>query len=163
MKFLKLLGLLIFVFSCRGESVDDLQKIDQILHIYIKNSAGTDLLNNKNTESFYSVELKDLAADRDRVSVSANSKTDGDGTKFLEYIAGANRILQPNSTDSHQIYKSDIAVQYKTSDSATVEEDRMEIFYDNTPQVFQINSVIYNNVKIFQKVEGQPNIITIVK
>lgn len=163
MKFLKILGLLIFVFSCRGESVDDLQKIDQILHIYFKNSAGTDLLNNKNTESFYSVELKDLAADRDRVSVTATSKTDADGNKFLEYIAGANRILQPNSTDSHQIYKSDIAVQYKTSDSATVVEDRMEIFYDNTPQVFQIKSVFYNNDKIFQKVEGQPNIITIVK
>lgn len=163
MKFLKLLGLLIFVFSCRGENVDDLQKIDQILHIYFKNSAGTDLLNNKNTESFYSVELKDLAADRDRVSVTATSKTDADGNKFLEYIAGANRILQPNSTDSHQIYKSDIAVQYKTSDSSTVVEDRMEIFYDNTPQVFQIKSVFYNNDKIFQKVEGQPNIITIVK
>lgn len=163
MKFLKLLGLLIFVFSCRGESVDDLQQIDQILHIYIKNSAGTDLLNKKNTESFYSVELKDLGADRDRVSVTATAKTDVDGTKFLEYIAGANRILQANSTESHQIYKSDIAVQYKTSDSAAVVEDRMEIFYDNTPQVFQINSVIYNNAKIFQKVEGQPNIITIVK
>ena len=54
-------------------------------------------------------------------------------------------------------------MQYKTSDSAAVVEDRMEIFYDNTPQVFQINSVIYNNTKIFQKVEGRPNIITIVK
>lgn len=163
MKFLKLLSLLIFLFSCRGENIDDIRKIDQILKIYVKNSAEVDLLNKSNTGSFYSVELKDLSALRDRVSVTSTLRTDDSGTKYLEYIAGATRVLQPNSTETKKIYKSDIAVQFKATTSADIVEDRMQIFYDDTSAAFQISSVTYNNVVIFTKVEGQPNIITIVK
>ncbi len=163
MKFLKLLSLLIFLFSCRGENIDDIRKIDQILKIYVKNSAEVDLLNKSNTGSFYSVELKDLSALRDRVSVTSTLRTDDSGTKYLEYIAGATRVLQPNSTETKKNYKSDIAVQFKATTSADIVEDRMQIFYDDTSAAFQISSVTYNNVVIFTKVEGQPNIITIVK
>ena len=35
----------LFLSSCRGEDESDLQKIDQVLNIYIKNAAGKDLLN----------------------------------------------------------------------------------------------------------------------
>lgn len=145
--------------------MDDVQKIDQILKVYIKNAAGADLLNQEKNKdiAFHSVEFKDLSALRDRVSVTTNTRTDDSGVKFLEYIAGATRVLQANSTDTHKIYKSDIAVQYKTTASSVVVEDRMQIFYDYTPSVFQISSVIYNDVVVFQKIEGQPNIITIVK
>lgn len=163
MKFLKLLSLLIVLFSCRGENIDDIRKIDQILKIYVRNSAGVDLLNKSNTGSFYSVELKDLSALRDRVSVAATLRTDDSSNKYLEYIAGATRVLQTNSTETKKNYKSDIAVQFKATASADIVEDRMQIFYDDTSAAFQISSVTYNNVVIFTKVEGQPNIITIVK
>ena len=151
------------MFSCRGESIDDIQNIDQILKVYIKDSSGNDLLNTNVAGAFYSVDFKDLGASYDRVAVSTSLKTDAESVKYKEYIAGATRILQPDATDTYKIYKSEIAVQYKTTSTSDIEEDIMEIYYEWTPQVFRITSVTYNDVEVFQKVEGQPNIITIVK
>ena len=66
MKFSRLiiLGILIFFSSCRGEDESDLQKIDQVLNIYIKNSAGKDLLNTNIPGGFTAVRAQDLNADR---------------------------------------------------------------------------------------------------
>ena len=58
-----ILGILIFLSSCRGEDESDLQKIDQVLNIYIKN-AGKDLLNTNIPGGFTAVRAQDLNADR---------------------------------------------------------------------------------------------------
>jgi hypothetical protein len=64
MKFSRfiILGILIFLSSCRGEDESDLQKIDQVLNIYIKNAAGKDLLNTDITDVLPLLELQDLNA-----------------------------------------------------------------------------------------------------
>lgn len=157
--FIFLLGL----SSCRGNNEDHTQKIDQILHFYVKDSKGNDLLNSKKSNAFHSVEFKDMGGNYDRMSVSITSKINQDSTHYKEYIAGAVRALQPNGTDEHKIYKSDIAIQFKKTDSSAIEEDRMEIFYEWTPQVFQIKTILYNQNLIFTKKEGHPNSITILK
>ena len=163
MKFIQLFILSLVLFSCRGESESDIQKIDQILKIYIKDASGKDLLNKAKDSTFYSIEFKDLGALQDRVSVRTSLKVDKDSVYYHEYIAGATRTLEDGGTDTNKTYKSDIAVQYKTSTTSEIVEDRMLIFYDWTPQIFQIKSVFYNDSSIFQKEEGKENIITIVK
>ncbi|MDO5616295.1 MAG: hypothetical protein Q4G16_08905 [Cruoricaptor ignavus] len=151
------------LFSCRGENESDLQKIDQILDIYIKNSAGQDLLNREVSGAYYSVELRDLGALRDRVAVSTTRGTDSDTIQYIRYIAGAERTLQDGGTDVYKIYTSAFAVQYRTSSSAEVQEDRMTIYYEWTPQLFQIRNIDYNGTTIFTKTANLPNTITIVK
>ena len=159
---LLLLLLLLGLPACRGEG-DTVQQIDQVLKIYVKNATGKDLLKKDSPEAYYSVELKDLGALRDRVSLSVTQKTDTDLVDYKEYIAGAIRTLQTGGNEMIKIYKSDIAVQFKTTASAEIQEDVMRIYYEWTPERFQIKSIIYNNVPIFQKIDGQPNSITIVK
>jgi hypothetical protein len=55
-------GILVAVFalvSCKSDD-DSLQRIDQLLNIYVKNSAGQDLLNSKKTGSYTGFSVNDI-------------------------------------------------------------------------------------------------------
>ncbi|MDO4225264.1 MAG: hypothetical protein Q4C75_05175 [Bergeyella zoohelcum] len=162
MKYLKFFLFIILFFSCRGND-DDVQKIDQVLKIYVTNSAGEDLLNTAVAGAYYSVGLVDLDAVRDRVSVSSILKTDLENTKYLEYIAGATRTLQSGGTDTYKIYKSTLAIQYRKESTGEPNEDILEIYYEWTPQLFQLKTINLNGVSVFEKAENQENRIRIVK
>jgi hypothetical protein len=53
-----ILSAIVLLFSCRGDG-DDVQTIDQVLRLYVKNSTGQDLLNSKIPGSYSSVTLLD--------------------------------------------------------------------------------------------------------
>ena len=50
----------LYFFSCRGEDMNDLQKIDQVVNLYISDSNGVDLLNTENTNAYKTITLQDL-------------------------------------------------------------------------------------------------------
>ena len=77
MKFSRLiiLGSLIFLSSCRAADESDLQTIDQVLTIYIKNAAGKDLLNTNIPGGFTAVRAQDLNADRALQDVTGDRKS----------------------------------------------------------------------------------------
>ncbi len=52
----------------------------------------------------------------------------------------------------------------KTVDEETVvDDDTIKIEYNWTPSLFQLSKLWYNKELKFTKVQGQPNIVTIVK
>lgn len=159
--------LLIFVFAlallaCRGND-DELQKIDQVLQIYVKNSAGQDLLNSKIPGSFKSATLTDIGGLYDQSSISGYSiKKDNDTVNFIEYKAGATRYLKDSVSPDHKFYQSDLQARYITAKKDTI-RDTISILYSWTPQVFQVQTVKYNRTTVFTKTDGAPNVIKIVK
>lgn len=163
MKYFLIIFSLISILSCRGDGLEHAQRIDQILHVYIQNAQGQDLLNKQIAGAYNSVEFKDLSAQYDRVSVNTTARIDDKQKHFLEYVAGATRVLQPNATDASRVYKSTIAIQYRLTATSPIQEGILEIFYSWTPTLFQVSSIYYNQKLIFQKSEGQTNIITIIR
>ncbi len=159
-------SVLSFVFiSCRSDDAD-LQKIDQITNIYIKDSAGKDLLNSKLTGSYTSVALKDLNGTYDLVPITTFSqKKDSDTINYIEYIAGAKRILKDSISVSQKSYQSDFVIQLsKTVNDTTITDmDTIRLEYSWTPALFQISKAYYNKNLVFSKVEGQANVIKVVK
>lgn len=163
MKILHLIWVGFLLLSCRGESIEDLQRVDQVLNIYVKNAAGEDLLNTALANSYYSIEFKDMQAEYDRVAISLTKKQDANGIYYYEYIVGAKRVLQPNATDALKTYKSIIAVQYRLTTTSDMEEQVMDIFYEWTPTLFQLKSITYDGQVIFEKSTEGVSVITIEK
>lgn len=163
MKILQFISLALLLFACRGEDLESIQKIDQVLHIYIKDAQGNDLLNPERAEAFQSVEFKDMQAEYDRVAVSVSKKQDSAKVFYYEYITGANRLPLPNATDQRKTYQSTLAVQYRLSATSDIEEDIMSLSYEWTPQIFQLKSVTYNDKVIFEKTAEGISTITIQK
>jgi hypothetical protein len=168
MKFSRLiiLGILIFLSSCRGEDESDLQKIDQVLNIYIKNAAGKDLLNTNIPGGFTAVRAQDLNADRALQEITGISvKKDQDTIAYVDYATGAVRILKDSISPSQKTYQSDFYINLsKIVNKETVTDvDTVKVEYNWSPNLFQVSKVWYNNKLSFSKVEGQPNIIHIVK
>lgn len=166
MKFRNLI-LSFFVLSiaflaCRGDGDEGLQKIDQTLHLYISNSLGQDLLNSSITGSYETVTLSDIGGLYDQTSISGYSlKKDTDTVVYLEYKAGATRYLLDSTSPDYKRYRSDMQANF-ISDSDTI-QDTISVVYEWTPQLFQIQSVIYNRETVFTKTEGASNIVKIVK
>lgn len=163
MKILHLIWMGFLLLSCRGEAIEDLQKVDQVLNIYVKNAEGKDLLNTKLAESYYSIEFKDMQGEYDREAISLRKKQDANGVYYYEYIVGAKRILLPNATDALKTYKSIIAVQYRLTTTSDTEEQVMEIFYKWTPTLFQLETITYDGQVIFEKSTEGVSVITIEK
>lgn len=160
--FLAMVGFFAFL-SCRNND-DDVQRIDQILNLYI-DSAGQDMLNSKIAGSYINLQLNDVYGLRDNAPVTFSNKKDADTLHYLEYIAGAER-LTIDSTGDFKTYESKIALALtrKINDSTTaVANDTMIIHYSSSPQLFQVTKVWYNNLLRFTKVEDQPNIVKIQK
>src|SRR6476646_7848822 len=86
-------GILVMAFallSCKSDD-ESLQRIDQIMNIYMVNSAGQDLLNSKKPGSFSGYSVNDSLGDRDISPVNIPLRMRADSTFYMEYIAGAKR------------------------------------------------------------------------
>lgn len=146
--------------SCK-DSTEDLQRIDQVAHIYI-DSLGQDMLNVATPGSYHTITMNDVNGDTDNSPVSFTISKDVDTVSFINYVSGAKRLPISGS----DMYQSTIALALTKKLNDTVNKtsnDTMVIRYDNSPQVFQINSVIYNGTTVFTKTPGLPNTIKVVK
>lgn len=155
----------ILLFSCRSDN-DEPQIIDQVLNLYMKNAAGQDLLNPKIKGSYSSVVLLDLLADTDLKSFSGYSlMKDADTVTYLDYPAGAIRLLQSSISPEQKTYYSQFVIRLsKTENSSTIiDDDIIKIEYTWTPRLFQLSKLYYNDELKFTKTQGQPNVVTIVK
>ena len=168
MKFSRLiiLAILIFLSSCRGEDESDLQKIDQVLNIYIKSAAGKDLLNTNIPGGFTAVRAQDLNADRALQEITGITVVkDKNAISYIDYSSGAVKILKSEIFPTQKTYQSDFYINLsKIVNKETVTDvDTVKVEYNCSPNLFQVSKVWYNNKLSFSKVEGQPNIIHIVK
>ncbi len=166
MKIKLLLFLSLFLFlSCRNDE-DDAQKIDQVINIYMHNADGVDLLNTRIKGGYTSVSGQDLNADRALQTISGFSvKKDKDTVAYIDYVAGATKLLKDSISSAEKRYQSDFYLNLsKTVDKNTViDTDTVKIEYNWSPAVFQVSKIWYNQKLVFAKAEGQPNIIKIVK
>ncbi|WP_027375963.1 hypothetical protein [Kaistella palustris] len=155
--------ILFAVLSCRNTD-DGIQRIDQILNLYI-DSAGQDMLNSKIPGSYSNIRWNDIYGLTDNAPVSFTTKKDADTLTYLEYLAGAKRKLI-DSAGVTKTYESRIALALtrKVTDSTTsVANDTMTIQYTATPELFQISKVFYNGILQFTKAGTEPNTIKIQK
>lgn len=151
--------------GCKTDD-DDVQRIDQILNIYMKNGAGRDLLNNKKDSTYFTYSMNDVNGIKDLAPVNSSLKATADSTLFIEYIAGARRIGLDSLNPDNKIYHSVITVSLIKRLNNTILDtinDRLEIQYRMTPTVFEVSRVYYNDTLRFTKQDGTPNVVTIVK
>lgn len=164
---LKFIAILFLTVSC-GSDDDSLQRIDQIMNIYIKNSAGQDLLNAKKAGSYTSFSVNDVNGTTNVAPVSVPLKMTTDSLYYFEYIQGAKRIIKDSISPENRTYKSNLTFSLnRIVDNQTVTvTDAVEIRYRWTPSVFQVSEVLYNNQVVFTKAADAPNAIntiTIIK
>ncbi|WP_294203452.1 hypothetical protein [uncultured Chryseobacterium sp.] len=153
------------VLSCRTGD-DELQQIDQILDIYMKNGAGRDLLHQKKDQTYFTYSLNDVFGIKDISPVSSSLRATADSTLFIEYIAGARRIGMDTLDLNNKTYHSVITVSLIKRLNNTILDtinDKLEIQYRMTPSVFEVSKVYYNDTLRFTKTPGSPNVVTIVK
>ena len=160
--FFLLLAVFVVFLSCRSDE-DSVQKIDQVINLYI-DSLGQDMLNTKLTGSYISSTMNDVYGLTDNAPISISIKKDADTINYIEYLAGAKRIAI-DSTANSKTYESKIALNLtkKIADANRITNDTMTIQYLSTPNFFQVSKIWYNGVLQFTKVEGQPNTVKIVK
>lgn len=154
------------LLSC-GRNDESLQKIDQTLHLYIKDSAGNDLLHPSKIGSYTTISMTDDLAETNNVNVNYSRKMQTDSTYFMEYIAGSRRLFEKDSSDGSKIYKSEIKIsltkKISETEQATPDIDTLRILYRMTPSVFEVSKVYYNNSLKFSKIQDQPNVATVIK
>lgn len=160
--FFLLLAVFVVFLSCRSDE-DSVQKIDQVINLYI-DSLGQDMLNTKLAGSYISSTMNDVYGLTDNAPISISIKKDADTINYIEYLAGAKRIAI-DSTANSKTYESKIALNLtkKIADANRITNDTMTIQYLSTPNFFQVSKIWYNGVLQFTKVEGQPNTVKIVK
>ena len=148
--------------SCRSDE-DSVQRIDQVINLYI-DSLGQDMLNAKVPGSYTTSRMNDVYGLTDNAPVSFTIKKDVDTLSYIEYLAGAKRI-GIDSSGTSKTYESKVALflTKKVNDSNRVTNDTITIHYLSTPELFQVSKLWYNGVLQFTKVEGQPNTVKIVK
>lgn len=153
------------LLACRGDD-QDVQTIDQVLRLYVKNNAGQDMLNSKIKGSYTSVNLLDLLSETALVNVSgASLMKDSDTITYLDYAAGATRLKKDSLSPNLKTYFSKFIIRYTSTVNSlpVTDDDTIQIDYTWTPSRFELSTLKYNGVVKFTKVEGQPNIVTIVK
>ncbi|KPH12038.1 hypothetical protein [Chryseobacterium sp. ERMR1:04] len=161
-------GILVVLFallSCKREDDDSIQKIDQILDLYMKNNAGQDLLNGKKAGSFSSYAVNDIFGDADNSPVSIPLKMTSDSLFYMEYITGAKRKILDSVSPENRTYYSRLALSLRrtVNNVADTVNDVVEIQYHWTPTVFEVSKVYYNGTLRFTKQPGGLNVVTIVK
>ncbi|MBV8325909.1 hypothetical protein [Chryseobacterium sp.] len=161
-------GALIIVFaflSCNRSDDDSLQRIDQILNIYMKNSSGQDLLNSQKTGSYTNYFINDSLGDRENSPVSIPLKMAPDSTFYMEYIAGAKRKKLDSSGTAYYSVMT-LGLRTVTNNVADTIFDRLRIVYRMSPTLFQVSKVYYNDVLEYSKEAEAPtsiNRVTITK
>lgn len=165
-----ILTAVVLLFSCRGDNEDDVQVIDQVLMLYVKSATNDqDLLNSKIDGSYSSVALLDLL-DETTANKPITGQTfpkDADTVVYMDYPAGAIRLLKDSITPELKTYYSNFIIRYskKVNDVVVTDfdSDTILIEYNWTPSLFQISKLWYNNELKFTKVPGQRNVVQIVK
>lgn len=166
-------SILVAVFaliSCKSDD-DSLQRIDQMLNIYMRNSAGQDLLNSKKAGSYTGFSVNDIFGAKDNSPVSIPLKMTTDSLFYMEYLAGAKRrrldSISPENPGTGNSYHSKMLITFTKStnvnDNVT---GTLEIQYRNTPTAFQVSKVLYDGNEVFSKEAGAPtsiNTVTITK
>ncbi len=135
---------LLLTASCRT-SEDSVQRVDQVLNIYI-DSAGQDLLNTKLLQAYTEIRMNDVYGLKDTAPVNFTLKQNADTLNYIEYVAGARRIIIDSSA-AQRSYESKIAFAFakKINDSTKVTvSDTLKIQYLWTPTVFRVADVWYN-------------------
>jgi len=165
-KYFLTLMLAVLTLVCCQRDEEETQVIDQVLKLYMQNSAGQDLLNPKIEGSYSTPTLLDLLGEKDLQPISGYTfPKDVDTIVYMDYAAGAVRRLRDSVSPAQKTYYSKFVIRLpKTVDGVVVNDnDTIEIEYNWTPSLFQISKLWYNDKLKFTKVLGQPNIITIVK
>ena len=160
---LSIFSLIFLLVSC-GSDEDNVQRIDQVLKIYIQNQQGQNLLNKDLEGGFSSVQMFDLGGEfTSQVLKGYSVKKDSLDQQYIEYAAGGTRNLV-GEIASGQIYQSDLAIAYFiTGQTEPVAADELTLQYIHSPILFQIQQINQNGVTIFTKKDGEPNIVYIVK
>ncbi|MDV7696428.1 hypothetical protein N6B72_05790 [Chryseobacterium soli] len=160
---LKLIAVLCLLFSCTRDD-DSIQRIDQIMNIYIKNSAGQDLLNSNKAGSFIGYSVNDQNGTSDVAPVSIPLRMTTDSLYYMEYIAGAKRVTLDSVSPENRTYRSNMVLSLRRTINNVTDtiNDTMEIQYRWTPAVFQVSKVIYNGEVKFTKEADAPNSINTV-
>jgi len=152
------------VASCRSDDPDG-QQIDQVLNLYI-DSAGIDLLNSNNIPYYSTIVLNDEYGLTDSAPVSFSYAYDADSLRYIDYVAGATRVLVDSSDSDNKIYQSKIALQItkKLDDENTASfSDTLILNYRSNASIFQLQNAWYNKSLVFTKTEGQSNVIKVTK
>ncbi|MBB6371050.1 hypothetical protein [Chryseobacterium shigense] len=159
----KLTAILFLAVSC-GSDDESLQRIDQTLNIYIKNSAGQDLLNAKKNGSYSAYAVNDVFGVTDVAPVSVPLKMTADSLYYFEYLRGAKRRTMDSLSPDNRTYHSKLAIALSrtVNNAQVITVDSMEIRYRWTPSVFQVSEVLYNNQTVFTKPADAPNAINTV-
>lgn len=164
--FFSVLMILALLFSCNSDE-DSLQRIDQKIQFYFRDAAGNDLLIPNKIGAYSTVTWDDELALQDNAAVTVNRTEISDSVYVLEYLAGATREFVKDSSDGSKIYRSliEVSLVKKISDTENEEEDldTLEIEYRMHPSVFEVSKVFYNSELKFSKVQGQPNVVTVIK
>lgn len=164
----QLIALLFVTVSC-GSDDESLQRIDQVMNIYIKNgTTGQDLLNAEIPGSYTAYSVNDNNGTTDVAPVSVALKMSTDSQYYLEYIRGAKRVTQDSISPDNRTYTSRMTFSLRrtVNSQEVVVQDVMDILYRWTPSVFQVAEVKYNNEVVFTKEADAPNAIntiTIIK
>lgn len=164
-KYIAFIFIVTALYSCKNDD-EDIQYIDQIINLYIKDSSGSDLLKGDSVNTYISYSANDVLGLNANAPVSFSKKIDENSVNFLEYLAGAKRDIFDSINPETKSYRSIIALNFskKINDTATaVVNDTMKIEYRWTPQVFEVSKIYYNDVLSFTKEANKPNIVTIVK
>ncbi len=155
------------LFSCRGEEVSDLQKIDQVVNLYISDKNGIDLLNTEDTIAYKTIALLDLNDPKTALKpISTFSiKKDVTNISYLDYAAGATRLLKSNAGQYPENYQSEFYINLTKSvnEKDITDRDTIKIQYSAELKLFKVSKIWYNNNLVFTKVSDEANIVKIVK
>ncbi|OCA68770.1 hypothetical protein [Chryseobacterium arthrosphaerae] len=160
-------SILIIVFtliSCKSDD-ESLQRIDQVMNIYMKSNTNPDLLNAKKSGSYTAYSVNDMLGDRDISPVSIPLKMRSDSTFYMEYISGAKR-RKLDSAGTMYYSRMRLTLSRNVNNVPENTFDTLEIRYRNSLEVFQVSQVLYNRKLMFSKEAGAANSInevTIVK
>jgi hypothetical protein len=156
--------------SCKSDD-DSLQRVDQVLNIYMKNSAGQDLLNNKLAGSYTGFSVNDVFGTKDISPVSISLRTSPESLFYMEYLAGAKRrrldSISPDNPGTGNSYYSQMRITFTKSTNVSDNViGLLEVQYRNTPTAFQVSKVLYDGNEVFSKNADAPtsiNTVTITK
>ena len=153
-------SILIIVFaliSCKSDD-ESLQRIDQVMNIYMKSNTNADLLNAKKSGSYTAYSVNDMLGDRDISPVSIPLKMRPDSTFYMEYISGAKR-RKLDSAGTMYYSRMRLTLSRNVNNAPENTFDTLEIRYRNSLEVFQVSQVLYNRKLMFSKEAGEANSI----
>nr|WP_315027371.1 hypothetical protein [uncultured Chryseobacterium sp.] len=152
------------LLSCKSDE-ESLQRIDQILNIYMKSNTNQDLLNSKKAGSFIGYTTNDLFGTNNISPVSIPLRMTPDSLFYMEYIAGAKRrrldSISPDNPGTGTSYYSRITLALRRTVNNVNDTiiDTLEVQYRLSPTLFQVSKVLYNKQEVFSKDASQPNSI----